>query len=241
MKAIILCAGYATRLYPLTETKAKPLIEIKGKPIVEHIVDQLLYLAVVTDIQLVVNNKFFKDFEAWKEKQTYSERIKIFNNGSSDVSDARGAIGDFFFALEQSQDDDVLLIAGDNYFDFNLCFFTTYSQLQFHHPVIAVYSLKDKRQASQFGIISTNRYGKVTWFEEKPQNPKSTLASIGLYYIPKQALSLIDQYKAENNPKDQIGHFIGWLTQNTDVLAYPVLGKWYDIGSKEILKAANSS
>lgn len=240
MKAIILCAGYATRLYPLTKTKAKPLIEIKGKPIVEHIVHQLLSLPTITDIQLVVNNKFYKDFEAWKEGLADSEKIKIFNNGSNDVSDARGAIGDFFFALDQSQEDDVLLIAGDNYFDFNLSFFTVYSQLQFHHPVIAVYSLKDKTQASQFGIISTNRYGKVTWFEEKPQKPKSTLASIGLYYIPKQALALIDEYKAGNNPKDQIGHFIGWLTQATDVIAYPVLGKWYDIGNKETLQDLKS-
>lgn len=240
MKAIILCAGYATRLYPLTKTKAKPLIEIKGKPIVEHIVDQLVKLPSIFKIQIVTNDKFHDDFLRWRAQYGYEQFIEIVNDGSKSENDRKGAVGDFIHALNQDQEpDDVLLIAGDNYFDFNLSYFVLYASLQ-RQPIIAVHSVGNKELAKQYGIVDLDENAQVISFEEKPKNPQSTLASIGLYAIPLDYLRLIRDYQAQGEPMDQIGHFIKWLTQQTPVTGYPILGNWYDIGDKSTLQSLNN-
>ncbi len=237
MKVIILCAGYATRLYPLTLHKAKPLLEVKGKPIVEHLVDQLVTLPSVFKIQIVTNDKFYEDFLQWRAWYGYEQFIEILNDGSKNEKDRRGAIGDLFFALDSDPEpDDLLIIAGDNYFDFNLSYFVLFSSLQ-REPVIAVHNVGSKTLASQYGIVDVSDHGKVMWFEEKPKEPQSTLASIGLYYLPLEHQKMISKYKEQNLPMDQIGYFVKWLSENMFVRAYPILGNWYDIGDHKTLEA----
>ncbi len=239
MKVIILCAGYATRLYPLTLHKAKPLLEVKGKPILEHLIDQLVTLPSVFKIQIVTNDKFHDDFLQWRAWYGYEQFIEILNDGSKSELDRRGAIGDLFFALESdTEPDDLLIITGDNYFDFRLSYFVLFSSLQ-SNPVIAVHNVGSKKLASQYGIVDINDHGQVIRFEEKPKEPKTTLASIGLYYLPLEHQKLISKYKNQNLPMDQIGYFIKWLAENTSVRAYPVLGNWYDIGDKKTLEQLN--
>ena len=240
MKAIILCAGYATRLYPLTQTKAKPLIEIKGKPIVEHIVDQLVTLPSIFKIQIVTNDKFHGDFLKWRSQYGYDGLIEILSNGSKNEDDKRGAVGDLIWAVEKDEElDDLLIIAGDNYFGFGLSYFVMHSGLQ-NHPVIAVCDVGSRKAASNYGIVDLNHDGFVSRFEEKPANPHGTLASIGLYYLPMDFLKILQEYNTQFLPMDPLGAFIRWLTQNLPVQAFPVLGHWYDIGDKEILNRLNT-
>lgn len=239
MKAIILCAGYATRLYPLTLTKAKPLLEIKGKPIIEHIVEQLVTLPSIFKIQIVTNGKFHDNFLRWRAQYGYEQFIEILNDGSKSENDRKGAVGDLTYALNRDEDcDDTLIIAGDNYFDFRLGYFVLYASLQ-RQPLIAIHNVGDKELAKQYGIVELDEDGTVTGFEEKPANPKSTLASIGLYSIPLDHLRLLRDYQAQGQPMDQIGHFIMWLTKQTPVAGYPILGNWYDIGDKSTLELFN--
>ena len=156
MKAVILCAGYATRLYPLTQQCAKPLLHIFGKPIVEHIVNQLIKLPSIFKIQIITNDKFYADFVEWRDAHPNGKLIEVLSDGSKNESDRLGAIGDLFCALGfDKEPEDTLVIAGDNFFDFNLGYFVFFSSLQVN-PVIALYHVRNLKMASQYGVVSVD-------------------------------------------------------------------------------------
>lgn len=245
MNALILAAGYATRLYPLTLNKAKPLLEVGGKPIIEWLFDNLRTIPDLKTTYVVTNAKFAGDFQNWadayqaKSKSKSKSTIKIINDGSTSDDDKLGAIGDINLVLtrEKIDDDDLIVIAGDNLFEQPLNDFVNAAKGS--GATVAVHDVGDLEAIKKYGTITVDDKGVVTSFEEKPEKPKSTLASIALYYYSREVLPLFRTYLDEGNNPDQPGRFLQWLYTRRPVNTFKMSGRWLDIGSKETLAAAD--
>lgn len=242
MKVIILAAGYATRLYPLTLTQPKPLLPVAGKPMVEYVLDNLAPIGGIDRIYVVTNAKFAGHFQKWADnyKQTESKfDFTIVNDNSTDDTNKLGAIGDIHYVLKtQSVDDDIIVVAGDNLFSEKLQGFGKFVAEK-NAPVLAVYDVGNLEEIKKYNSITVDGAGRITFFEEKPKNPTSTITGIALYYYPKATLPLIKQYMAEGNNPDQPGRLVQWLYPRAPFYTWRVPGIWYDIGSKETLEEAN--
>ena len=244
MNVLILAAGYATRLYPLTLTKAKPLLEVAGKPMIEWVLDNLASVPDIQTIYVVTNNKFAKDFGEWAA--TYGQRqpnraLKIVNDGSTDDADKLGAIGDISLVLmreAESSTDDLLVVAGDNLFSEPLTDFVAHARGS--EATLATYDVGNLEAIKKYSAITLDSKGVITSFEEKPTDPKSTLTGIALYYFAHETLSLFTTYLAAGNNPDQPGRFIQWLYTRKPVQTHQIGGTWFDIGSKETLEEANT-
>ena len=241
MNALILAAGYATRLYPLTLNRAKPLLPVAGKPIVQWVVEQLELIAGLDRIYIVTNSRFERDFLDWAGAYRGSRPVKfeVVNDGSNSDSDKLGAIGDIYFAAKKANlfSSDLLIVAGDNLFSESLAGFAEFGR---EHPAtLGVYNVKTLEQARKYNELTTNPAGIITKFTEKPENPTSTICGIALYYYPPEVLRRLNTYMSEGNNPDQPGRFVQWLHERTDVFTYPIAGIWYDIGSHETLSEAN--
>ena len=242
MKVIILAAGYATRLYPLTLTQPKPLLPVAGKPMVEYVLDNLAPIGGIDRVYVVTNAKFAGHFQTWSDAYRRANaglQFTVVNDRSTDDSNKLGAIGDIHHVLQtQHVDDDLIIVAGDNLFSEKLDAFGRFCR-QKQAPVVAVYDVKDLEQIKKYNALTLAADGRITFFEEKPKNPSSTLTAIALYYYPRATLPLLRQYIAEGNNPDQPGRFVQWLYPRTAVYTWTVPGLWYDIGSKETLEEAN--
>ena len=242
MKVIILAAGYATRLYPLTLTRPKPLLPVNGKPMVEYVLDNLAPIGGIDRIYVVTNAKFADAFQQWSDEYRATKarlNFTIVNDGSTDDSNKLGAIGDIHYVLTtQKVNDDVIVVAGDNLFSQKLDGFGQFCR-QKQAPVLALYDVGNLEEIKKYNSISIDAEGRITFFEEKPKNPTSTLTGIALYFYPRAALALIRQYIAEKNNPDQPGRLVQWMYPRAPFFTWKVPGLWYDIGSKETLEEAN--
>ena len=241
MKTIILAAGYATRLWPLTLNMPKPLLPIGKKPMVEHILLRLEGIEKARDIYIVTNTKFVKNFKDWKNNYRSGKKISIIDDGMKTLEDRRGSIGDIIFSINKKKiDTDILVIAGDNIFDFNLSDFISRAKENSPSATIGLFDVGDIRSAKEYGIVALDKKCKITLFQEKPKQPKSTLAAMCLYYFPKQKIRLLKKYKVDGNPLDLAGSFIKWLSRKESVYGYTFAGRWLDIGDKKSLKRAQN-
>lgn len=242
MKVIILAAGYATRLYPLTLTRPKSLLPVAGKPMIDHVLDNLAPIEGVDRVLLVTNSKFSGQFERWAEDYRAHKAklaITIIDDGSKDETDKLGAIGDLHLTVTREQvDDDIIVVAADNLFSQPLVEFGQFCRSK-QEPVLAVYDVGNLEEIKKYNAISFDDTGRITFFEEKPKQPASTVTGIALYYYPRKTLPLLNQYMAEGNNPDQPGRLVQWLYTRTPVYVWQVPGLWYDIGSKETLEEAN--
>ncbi len=242
MKLIILAAGYATRLYPLTLNQPKPLLAVAGKPMIEHVLASLAGIKAIDRVYVVTNEKFAEHFQRWAD--TYQSKnsgaaITVVNDHSTDDTNKLGAIGDIHLVLTKQQvKDDVIIVAGDNLFSEDLSAFGAFCRSK-KAPVLGVYDVGDLEEIKKFNAIETDKEGRIVYFEEKPENPKSTLTGIALYYYPESALPLIHQYVTEGNNPDQPGRLVQWMYKKAPIYVWKVPGIWYDIGSKETLEEAN--
>jgi glucose-1-phosphate thymidylyltransferase len=242
MNALILAAGYATRLYPLTLNKAKPLLEVAGKPMIEWVADNLAPVPELETIFIVTNAKFASDFQAWVNR--YQDRqaklkFKIINDGSTSDDDKLGAIGDINLVLTRENlfSTDLLMVAGDNLFSEPLNRFVDFAKQT--EATVALYDVGDLAAMKKYAAVTVDANGVITHFEEKPKQPKSTLAAIALYYYSREVLPLFTTYIAAGNNPDQPGRFLQWLYLRKPVKTFQITGKWLDIGSKETLEEAN--
>jgi glucose-1-phosphate thymidylyltransferase len=241
MNVLILAAGYATRLYPLTLNKAKPLLVVGGKPIIEWLVDNLGDVPDLETIYVVTNDKFAGDFLAWSQayqKRHPEFRFKVVNDGSTSDDDKLGAIGDINFVVthENLSQTSLLIAAGDNLFTDSLADFMANARNT--EVTVAVYDVGDTEAIKQYGNIAVDAEGIITRFEEKPKKPQGTLAAIALYYYSPAVLSLLTTYLAAGNNADQPGRFVQWLYTRKPVKTFQIKGQWLDIGSKETLENA---
>jgi len=242
MKVLILAAGYATRLYPLTLTQPKPLLPVAGKPMIEHVLDNIAPIGGIDRVYVVTNAKFADHFQKWADNYCATKAkldFTIVNDKSTDDSNKLGAIGDLHLVITQENvDDDLIVVAGDNLFSQSLEAFGKFCREK-NAPVVGVYDVGSLEDVKKYNSINLDSDGRITFFEEKPQNPTSTLSAIALYFYPKATLPLIKQYIAEGNNPDQPGRLVQWLYPRTPFYTWTVPGLWYDIGSKESLEEAN--
>jgi len=243
MNALILAAGYATRLYPLTLHKAKPLLEVAGKPMIEWVLDNLAPVPGLETVYVVTNNKFVKDFVAWANGYRPRHpgfKLKIIDDGSTDDSDKLGAIGDINLVLMREEDlakNDLIIVGGDNLFSEPLLAFAKAAKDS--EATLATYDVGDLEAIKKYSSITIDSAGILTEFEEKPADPKSTLTGIALYYFSREVVPLFRTYLAAGNNPDQPGRFIQWLHTRKPVKTFQIKGTWFDIGSKETLDEAN--
>lgn len=243
MKVILLAAGYATRLYPLTLNCPKPLLPIAGCPMLEHILRALQRLQTIEEVIVVTNSKFASHFQAWAQKFDSlwnGKKVTIVDDLTTDDTNKRGAVGDIHFVLNQLNiTEDILVLAGDNLFEKDLGSFWQVCQQRQTAPVVGVYDVGSLDLVKKYSSVCVDEEGRITAFEEKPAHPQSTWSAIALYYYPASSLHWIQQYIDEGNNPDQPGRLVAWLYSRTPIYTWQVDGFWYDIGSKESLEEAN--
>ena len=210
MKALILAAGYATRLRPLTDTRAKELLPVGGRPIIDAIVESIGEVTDVDEIHVVTNARKAPAFEAWAAGRD----VIVHDDGTSSNDDRLGAIGDIQFVIESAAiDDDLLVIAGDNLFDFSLAALVAFWRSKAPASVLAVRDVGSLELASRYGIVSLDGDDRVVEFLEKPEHPPSTLAATATYLYDREHLPLVATYLEEG---------------------------WFDIGDQEQLLEADN-
>ena len=241
MDAIILAAGYATRLYPLTENTPKPLLNVAGKPILEHIIRKLEKTDAINRIYIVTNEKFEQHFKKWLSNFDAEKPIEIINDNTKSNEDRLGALGDIHYTINTKKlSNDIIVIAGDNLFELSLIDVVNFFKKR-KSNVIVLHDVKDIELAKHYGVVEIDNNNMVIHFEEKSPAPRSTLASTGIYLFPKKTIELIKKYIAQGNNPDKTGSFIEWLHKREKVYSYVTDKKWYDIGSIEQLEKANKN
>lgn len=232
MKILILAAGYAVRLQPLTLNTPKPLLPVGGRKMLDRIVDKAAVIKEADAIYVVSNSKFFRNFVEWQKGSAYRDKIFLIDDGTMTNETRLGAIRDIALAIsEKSINDDLLVIAGDNLFEFDLAKFINFAKKHADGVSVALYDIGDLEAAKKFGVVRVDSKGMVIEFEEKPQAPKSTLVSTGIYYFPGNKVSGISDYvKSESQKLDAPGYYMKWLSANDKVYGFSFKEKWCDIG-----------
>ncbi|HPN66958.1 MAG TPA: nucleotidyltransferase family protein [Candidatus Omnitrophota bacterium] len=241
MKALILAAGYATRLYPLTKDRPKPLLLVGKGTIVDYLIKKLEEIPEIDTIYIVTNNKFYGIFNEWLKTCKSKVKIVIENDGSMTNDDRLGAIGDIRLVLEkQKVYDDMIVLAGDNMFDWSLKEFADFAKQKPEAFALGTYDLNDKAKAANtYGVVEVDANGDMVNFLEKPNDPPTSIIATGIYYFPQDKLSMIAQFLKVGNEKDAPGHLIQWISKEQEVRCYIFKGVWFDIGDLESYRKAN--
>lgn len=241
MKALILAAGYATRLYPLSKDTPKPLLHVANRPIADYIIDKVEPVGQIDKVVLITNQKFYNDFKQWSDRLLCSKAIEIINDGTTSEENRLGAIGDMNFAIQKCGiNDDLLVVAGDNLFDFSLADFIEFSRSKSDCAVVGAYDMKNKRLVQKYGTLILDNEKRLIRFEEKPKKPKTTLISVGIYYFPRSKLQRISEYLSKNQEQDAPGYYIDWLSKQEKVYGYVFNRSWFDIGDLGSYVKANN-
>jgi glucose-1-phosphate thymidylyltransferase len=237
MKVVVLAAGYATRLRPLTDSIPKPLLPVGGRPIVDWIVDNARTIPGVDEIHLVTNSRFAGQFADWAD----DAGVVVHDDGTFSNEDRLGAVGDLQLAIDRGRiDDDLLVVAGDNLFDYSLGDFVADWRRRGDASAVAVYDCADLELATHYGIVELGSDDRVEYFIEKPDDPPSTLAATATYLYARTHLPLIRRYLDEGHAPDQAGSLVAWLYRREPVYGYRFAGDWFDIGNHaQLLEADN--
>jgi glucose-1-phosphate thymidylyltransferase len=243
VKAIVLAAGYATRLYPLTKTVAKPLLPVAGRPMIDHLVDRIHEVDEVDGVHVVTNRKFADSFLRWAEAhEAAGDRIDVHDDGTTSAADRLGAIGDIRFVIEQAglESDDLLVVAGDNLFDFSIADYVRWWRGKGEASAVALYDVGDFELVKQYSSVELDDDDRLVGFVEKPDHPESTLVATATYLFHRGHVPLVERYLEEGNPPDQPGHLVAWLIPRAPVYGYRFEGDWRDIGdAAQLLEADN--
>lgn len=232
MKCLFLAAGYATRLYPLTENFPKPLLEVAGKPILDWLIDDMTQSGLVDEFIVISNHKFAHIFEDWAAKHTQLS-IKVIDDGTNSNETRLGAVKDIQFAIEQLQlDDNLLVMAGDNLLDFSLADFIRYAIGKQATCIMRYYEANEVR-LHKSGVAEVAADDRVLSFVEKPAEPRSHWCVPAFYYYIREDSHKIQQAIDNGCGTDAPGSFISWLCGHTNVYAWEMLGQRYDIGNLE--------
>jgi glucose-1-phosphate thymidylyltransferase len=237
VKAIILAAGYATRLRPLTDTWAKELLPVGGRPIIDRILDKLSVVAEVDGVHVVTNARKAPAFLEWGRGRD----VTIHDDGTTSNDDRLGAIGDMLFVVEQAHlDDHLIVIAGDNLFDFELTGLVAFWRTKGVASAVAVRDVGSLELASQYGVVDLEADGRIRSFVEKPADPASSLAATATYLFHRDHARLIRAYLEGEHGSDQPGRFVGWLHRHEPVYGWVFRETWFDIGNHaQLLEADN--
>jgi glucose-1-phosphate thymidylyltransferase len=237
VKALILAAGYATRLRPLTDTWAKELLPVGGRPIVERILDKLGDVEEVEEVHVVTNARKAPAFREWSR----GHEVTIHDDGTTSNDDRLGAIGDMLFAVEHAGlDDDLLVIAGDNLFEFRLSDLVAFWRSRGVASAVAVRDVGSLELASHYGVVELDEDGRMRSFIEKPADPVSSLAATATYVFHREHVRLLRPYLDGGHGSDQPGRFVAWLQRHEPVYGWVFDEPWFDIGNHEQLLEADN-
>ena len=231
MKCLILAAGYATRLYPLTENFPKPLLSVGDKTILDWLVDDIDTAGLCDEYVVISNHKFAHLFRDWAAKKT--QRITVVDDGTESNETRLGAVRDIQFAIDAlGLDDDMLVIAGDNVLDFSLTRFISYAREKQASAILRYYEPKVEK-LRKCGVLEIDGDDRVIGMEEKPAEPRSHWCCPPFYYYTKKDASLVAEGIAAGCGTDAPGSYVAWLCEKTAVYAMEMPGKRYDIGNLE--------
>ena len=239
MKCILLCAGYATRLFPLTENFPKALLTIGDKPLLDYILEEVNTINEVDEIFLITNDRYYNHFVKWSNEKSNTKPIKVINDNTTSNDDRLGAIGDIMYVLSQNNVcDDLLIIAGDNLFTYKLADVVNYYNNK-KKTVLCVKELDDINLLKRFAVAKVDENDKVISLVEKPEQPESNIGVYATYIYPKEVIKYFDEYKNEGNNMDAPGNFPQYLYKKEDVYVYKFDGECYDVGTHETLREVN--
>ncbi len=231
MKCLILAAGYATRLYPLTENFPKPLLKVQDKTILDWMIDDIDTLGKINEYVVISNHKFAHHFEAWsKEKE---QKITVVDDGTASNETRLGAVRDIQFAIDKlGIDEDILVIAGDNLLSFSLTKFISYAESKGTSCIMRYFEGETKK-LQKCGVVLVDDNDKILNMEEKPTEPKSNWCCPPFYYYTKADVKLIDEGINAGCGVDAPGSFVAWASSKTPIHAMEMPGRRYDIGNLE--------
>lgn len=231
MKCLILAAGYATRLYPLTENYPKPLLTVGEKTILDWLVDDLAGAGLVDEYVVISNHKYAVHFEAWAAKK--EQKITVVDDGTSSNETRLGAVKDIQFAIDQlGLDDDMLVIAGDNVLDFSLTKFVQYAREKNTSCIMRYYE-PTWEKLQKCGVVTIDADDRILRMAEKPQNPETHWCCPPFYYYTKADAKLVQKGIEAGCGTDAPGSYIAWLCTQVPVHAMEMPGSRYDIGNLE--------
>jgi glucose-1-phosphate thymidylyltransferase len=236
MKALILAAGYATRLRPLTDSFPKMLLPLAERPMLDYLLDRIREVGEVDAIHLVTNAQFAPLFRDWAP-----DDVTVHDDATVSNEDRLGAIGDIAFTIERAglEGEDLLVVAGDNLIGYSLPDFVEFWRGK-GGSAIAVYEVADRSLLRNYGVVEVDEDDRVVGFEEKPDAPRSNLAATASYLYRADDLELLPRYLEEGNPPDAPGNFAAWLHERRPLYGYRFSGEWHDIGDLGQLLAADN-
>jgi glucose-1-phosphate thymidylyltransferase len=238
MNAILLAAGYGTRLYPLTRNLAKPLLDVGGRPMIDYLVEKLDASQDIDRMLLVTNARFAKDFEHWAAGLELQTPLDIYDDGSTDNENRRGAVADISFAAEAAgvAGESAYVLATDNLPRFELLSIVDVAK---DHGSSAVFvcPVADRQKLRRMGVAELAEDGRIIGFEEKPERPRSNLRVPPFYVYTAEAMGLVAEFMADGNNPDAPGHFLAWLVQRSPVYAEYAAEGTYDIGTLDSYRA----
>ncbi len=242
MKAIVLVAGYASRLYPLTLNTPKALLTLNNITLLDFLMGKVEEIDVIDEVILVSNDKFYHNFIEWKDTYTGSKKITILNDGTTSNETRLGAIGDIQYAIDKLNiDDEIMVLVSDNYFTFSLKdFYNFYKEIQ--SDCIIVTEFEDLEYLGKnFACVKLDENNRIVGMVEKPGGiPDTNIGAYASYIYKKDTVKMIKQYLDEGNNKDAPGNFPAWLYTRKPVYAYSFEGECYDIGTIEVYNKLNN-
>lgn len=236
MIALVLAAGYATRLRPLTEHFPKPLLPVGGRPMADHILERIREVDGLGSVHLVTNARFADHFAAWAGERD----VEVHDDGTTSDDDKLGAIGDIQFVIDRAGlDDDLLIVAGDNLFDYSLADYVSWWRGK-GGSAVALYDCGALELATKYGVVALDEDERIVSFVEKPPEPTSTLAATAAYIYGREHVPLVRRYLDEGESPDAPGSFLAWLHTRAPVYGYRFEGEWADVGGPDELLAADN-
>ncbi|WP_255194444.1 sugar phosphate nucleotidyltransferase [Natronobeatus ordinarius] len=231
MKAVVLAGGYATRLWPITKHRPKMFLPIGDSTVVDRIFAELEADDRIDEVYVSTNERFAADFEAHLAENEY-EKPRLSVEETTEEDEKFGVVGALAQLVDRERvDDDLLVIAGDNLISFDVADFLDYFEEQ-GAPTLAAYDVGSREKAKSYGLVELEG-DRVVSFQEKPDDPKSTLVSIACYAFPREHLSLLSTYLENGNNPDEPGWFVQWLQDREPTYAFTFEGAWFDIGTPE--------
>jgi glucose-1-phosphate thymidylyltransferase len=242
MNAVVLAAGYATRLRPLTDDVAKSLLPVGGRPMLDWILDKLEEVDVLDAVHIVTNSRYAHDFDRWAAGAERRLPIVVHDDGTRSNDDRLGAIGDIQLTIDRAGlgFDDLLVIAGDNLFDFSLTELVDWWRGKGVASALALYDCGDLELATHYSVVAVDDDGRIRSFVEKPADPSTTLVGTATYVYHRDHVPLVAQYLAEGHTPDAPGNLVAWLHRREPVYGFTFDGSWMDIGNHEQLLAADN-
>lgn len=244
MKAVVLCAGFATRMYPLTKNFPKPLLEVADRPVLDYLMDQLMELPGLSAIVLVSNGKFHAHFAGWKQRWESTDRsgrpvVELLNDGTQDNDGRLGAAADLQLALQTMPEPAAVMVtAGDNIYSFRIKpLWHRFLQSDRHHVVALPET--DREKLKKTGVLDLGRDDRVVRLFEKPAHPESSWFCPPLYFFQPSVSRRLDQFLKHHPGSDAPGHFIDFLCRREPVYAFRLDAFRLDIGSMESFQAAD--